>query len=200
MLLRTRHLGKVGKKRSASKNGHDTTKKKETIESTESEVFTMPPGKYYVGDLCYVLGGKAHGELCKMCFPESEGRRFATGIEGKHVLSDGRTVVSWQCPGGDGAYEDQNGRFYMVHSGWLGITLLEGLEGQWKHPCPVLDRAKETMMEFIERLGHIVEYDSEFHVKKDYFYGPGKKGAYRVAQMSFGDDVSFGAGSVRPIF
>jgi hypothetical protein len=111
-------LGKVGKKRSASKNGQDTTKKKETIESTESEVFTIPPGKYYVGDLCYVLGDKVHGELCKMCFPASEGT-FAKGIGGKTILADERTVVSWQCPDGAGAYENQKGRFYMVDSGWL---------------------------------------------------------------------------------
>ena len=169
--------------------------------TTENKLFTMPPGTYYVGDLCYVLGDKAHGELCKMCFPGSE-VQFTPGIEGKHVLSDGRTVVSWECPDGDGAYEDQNGRFYMVDSGWLGITLLEGLEAQWEHPCPGTF-PKETMMEFIERLGHIVEYDSKFHIKNvtvDYCEEPGKKGAYRVAHMSFGDKVSFGAGSARPIF
>ena len=56
MRLRTRHLGKVEKKRRTSKNGKGTLKKKGTIESTESEVFTMPPGKHYVGDLSYVLG------------------------------------------------------------------------------------------------------------------------------------------------
>ncbi|KAJ1479555.1 hypothetical protein T484DRAFT_1749072 [Baffinella frigidus] len=174
-------------------------------ESTESEVFTMPPGKYYVGDLCYVLGDKAHDELCKMCWPEgrfaSDGT-FAKGIHGKTILSDGRTVVSWECPYGDGAYEDQNGRFYMVDSGWLGITLLEGLEEQWEHPhpgtCP-----KETMMELIKRLGHIVECDSACIVKNvtvDYCEEPGKKGAYRVVHMSFGDKVSSRAGSGRPIF
>ena len=198
MRLRTRHSDKAEKKRRTSKNGQGTMKMKRT---TENKLFTMPPGTYYVGDLCYVLGDKAHGELCKMCFPGSEGK-FTPGIEGKHVLSDGRTVVSWKCPYGDGAYEDQNGRFYMVDSGWLGITLLEGLEEQWEHPhpgtCP-----KETMVEFIKRLGHIVEYDSAFNVKNvkvDYCEEPGKKGAYRVPHMSFGDKVSFGAGSGRPIF
>ncbi|KAJ1496097.1 hypothetical protein T484DRAFT_1740568 [Baffinella frigidus] len=162
-------------------------KKKGTIESTESEVFTMPLGKYYVGDLSYVPG-----------WPEG---RFASeeGIQGKTILSDGRTVVSWECPDGDGAYEDQNGRFYMVDSGWLGITLLEGLEAQWEHPPYPGTFPKETMMEFIERLGHIVEYDSKFHIK-NVTEGPGKKGAYRVAHMSFGDKVSFKAGSGRPIF
>jgi hypothetical protein len=92
----------------------------------------------------------------------------------------------------------------MAHtSGWLGITLLEGLEAQWEHPYPGTF-PKETMMEFIERLGHIVEYDSKFHIKNvtvDHFHeGPGKKGAYRVAHMSFCDKVSFGADSGRPIF
>jgi hypothetical protein len=154
--------------------------------TTESDVATMPPGKYYVGDPCYVLGDTAHGELCKMISPESEGM-FATGIEGKHVLSDGRTVVLWKCPEGDGVYKDQNGRFYMVDSGCLGITLLEGLEEQWEHPHPKIF-PKETFMDFIMRLGNIVEYDSEFHVNNVTV-----QGAYQVARMSFGKKVSIKA-------
>ena len=140
--------------------------------------FSMKAGKYYVGDLCYVLGNKAHGELCKKCFPEGN----STGIEGKSVLSDGRIVISFICPDGDGAYEDQNGLSYMVDSGWLGITLLEGLEGQWDPR----GTKKETMVEYIGRPGHIVDHDSEFNVKSVSVDG--------VVHMTFGDKVTIDTG------
>ena len=140
----------------------------------------MKAGKYYVGDPCYVLGDKAHKELCKMCFPTGN----TTGIEGKSVLSDGRIVVSFNCPHGDGVYGDQSGMSYMVDSGWLGITLLEGLEEQWKHPHTHMK--EETMTEYIGRLGHIVEYDSEFNVKR--------VSVDDEVNMTFGDKVTINTG------
>jgi len=143
----------------------------------------MKAGKYYVGDLCYVLGDKAHDELCKMCYPTGN----TTGIEGKRVLSDGRIVISFKCPYGDGVYGDQSGMSYMVDSGCLGITLLEGLEEQWENPNTHITHLKEeTMTEYIGRLGHIVEYDSEFNVKRVSVDGD--------VNMTFGDKVTINTG------
>ena len=150
----------------------------------ESEVVTMPPGTYYVGDLGYVLSEKAHAELCAACFPvASDGTQSNVTVEGKTFFSDGRTVVSYLCPDGDGEYQDQNGLFYSVDSGWLGITLLEGLEEQWEHEkhAGFQDHGvwvKETMMELIERMGQLIHYDTAFAVKNT------TDG--RAAHMSFG--------------
>jgi hypothetical protein len=144
---------------------------------TESKVVTMPPGTYYVGDLCNVLSERGQSDLCAACFPLAPDNTNVM-VEGKTILSDGRTVVSYKCPGGDGEYQDEDGFFYSVDSGWFGITLLDGLDEEWTHPHV---GSKETMIDLIESVGGIVHYDSAFNVKKT------TDG--RAAHMSFGYKV-----------
>jgi hypothetical protein len=158
------------------KKKNKANKVKRTKVTTEGEVFTMPPGRYYVGDPVYVLDDETYAELCKDYTKD-----------GKTILSDGRTVVSYHCPFGDGMYFDKNRKMYLVDSGCLGMTLLEGLEEQWEpdhanHPG-------ETFMKYILRVGNIVEYDSEFHVKNVTV----KYEHYKAVRMSFGKEISIKA-------
>ncbi len=45
---------------------------------------TMPAGKYYVGDLCYVMHD-VWDEVCDLMFPHDN-----SGVYGKFKLKDGR--------------------------------------------------------------------------------------------------------------
>jgi hypothetical protein len=70
---------------------------------------TMPPGRYWVGDLCYVLQDE-WGESCGK-------------PDGVHALPDGRRVAMFSTIHGDGTYFDEQGREYAVDSGSLGCIL-----------------------------------------------------------------------------
>lgn len=69
---------------------------------------TMPPGRYWVGDLCYVL----HDAWQVVPFED-----------GIHTLPDGRRIAKFNTIHGDGVYVDDQGREYMVDSGSLGCIL-----------------------------------------------------------------------------
>jgi hypothetical protein len=70
---------------------------------------TMPPGRYWVGDLCYVLQDEWGGSCGKP--------------DGVHALPDGRRVAMFSTIHGDGTYFDEQGREYAVDSGSLGCIL-----------------------------------------------------------------------------
>lgn len=70
---------------------------------------TMPAGRYWVGDLCYVLDGEDWSHI--------------HGGDGLYELGDGRHVASFSTIHGDGAYSDQLGNEYAVDSGTLGCIL-----------------------------------------------------------------------------
>jgi hypothetical protein len=78
---------------------------------------TMPAGRYYVGDLCYVMHD-VWDEVCDLMFP-NEGR----GVYGKFKLKDGREFAVWSTYYGDGCYRDGIGREYSVDAGVIGCIL-----------------------------------------------------------------------------
>ena len=69
----------------------------------------MPAGRYWVGDLCYVL----HDAW------ESVWRL----PDGAHALPDGRRIAVFSTIHGDGIYDDEQGREYAVDSGSIGCIL-----------------------------------------------------------------------------
>jgi len=87
----------------------------------------MPAGKYWVGDLCYVLDD-IWDECCSLFF---KGRTDHGCNEGEFQLSDGRRFVSINTAFGDGCYFDQDRRQYGVDAGLIGCILAKdvGLEG-----------------------------------------------------------------------
>jgi len=90
---------------------------------------TMPAGRYYVGDLCYVMHD-AWDEVCDLMFPNSYNGR---GVYDKLTLKDGRVFVVWSTAYGDGVYTDNVGREYSVDAGVIGCILYSGIrdENAW---------------------------------------------------------------------
>jgi hypothetical protein len=80
----------------------------------------MPPGTYYVGDLCYVM----HNEWDEFCELTTDGM---TCLEGEFQLADGRRFATFSTMYGDGEYYDQNGNAYPVDAGLIGCIRVEDL-------------------------------------------------------------------------
>lgn len=73
---------------------------------------TFPAGKYYIGDLCYVLDDELiDAAVC--------GRDDGFHTNGKHVLGYFSTAY------GDGCYRGTNGQSYGVDAGMIGIVPVE---------------------------------------------------------------------------
>jgi len=90
------------------------------------EAATMPPGRYYVGDLCYVIED-AWGEVCDFMFA-GKGNN-----EGQFTLKDGRTIVIYGTRYGDGTYESNLGTRHSVDAGVIGAMLESQCDKKYEH-------------------------------------------------------------------
>jgi hypothetical protein len=81
----------------------------------------MPAGKYYVGDLCYVLGDR-WDEFCSLTI---SGCRV---LSGQFTFKDGTTFWTHCTAYGDGTYTDQLGREYSVDAGLIGVVAIENID------------------------------------------------------------------------
>jgi hypothetical protein len=104
----------------------------------------MPAGKYYVGDLCYVID-KEWSEVCELTL-DKRGR----SIEGTHTLKDGRKFAMFGTAYGDGYYRDQEGQGYSVDSGTIGCMKVE-----------------DITEEIDPTLGHVIDFPNDFYVKNN---------------------------------
>ena len=80
----------------------------------------MKAGKYYVGDLCYVMHPQ-WDEVCELLFA---GRTDHGCNEGVFKLANGVEFAMFNTAYGDGTYEDREGRMYPVDSGSIGCILV----------------------------------------------------------------------------
>lgn len=116
---------------------------------------TMPAGRYYVGDLCYVLDNK-WDEVCSLTIAGNQAN------EGKYTLSDGTDFVMFHTAYGDGAYNGNDGFVYAVDSGTIGMVSVDALGSK-------ADDAKAA------KLGNIVEFTGgDFlceNIKGDMYFG-----------------------------
>lgn len=110
---------------------------------------TMPAGKYYIGDLCYVMHPEWN-EVCDLFFPPGE---MGRGVEGEFTLKDGRRFASFGTAYGDGTYRSNIGTNHSVDSGSIGCICMEDI--------------RDNTYDNIERLGAIVEFDQPFEVSAD---------------------------------
>jgi hypothetical protein len=79
-----------------------------------NERVTLPAGKYYVGDLCYVLHD-IWKEYCEL-------REDNIRNPGEHLVVQGREIVNFNTAYGDGSYQDHAGDFeFWVDSGTIGV-------------------------------------------------------------------------------
>ena len=61
---------------------------------------SMPAGKYYIGDLCYVMSDAEWEEFCSITI---DGHNV---IDGEFQLKDGRRFATYGTAFGDGVYSD----------------------------------------------------------------------------------------------
>lgn len=81
----------------------------------------MQAGKYYVGDLCYVMTDAEWDQFCKITI---NGHRC---LDGEFEMPDGRKFASYGTRYGDGLYADQFGNRYGVDAGLIGCIRVEDI-------------------------------------------------------------------------
>jgi len=108
---------------------------------------TMPAGKYYIGDLCYVMHPE-WDECCELFFPA--GGHPPRGMEGEFTLKDGRRFASFSTAHGDGTYHANIGTEHLVDSGSIGCIRIEDI--------------RDDQYDDFEELGAVVEFDQPFEV------------------------------------
>lgn len=135
---------------------------------------TMPAGKYYVGDLCYVM----HEEWDEVCSLFFAGRTDHGCNQGEFNLKDGRRFVSYNTAWGDGTYCDQFGNRYGVDAGLIGCIRVEDIDMEcgenFLRGGNIIDFPKDFNAYYHEGkiyIGHlIVDTDPEFVEEEDYEY------------------------------
>lgn len=102
----------------------------------------MQAGKYWVGDLCYVMG-QDWDEVCSLTIVDHECK------QGKFKLADGTEFALLNTAFGDGTYFDQFGKKYSVDAGLIGCIRSEDI--------------KEIDV-YSGKLGNEVEFERDFQV------------------------------------
>ena len=106
----------------------------------------MPPGEYYIGDLCYVLSD-SWTDVCDL---------FLTSgsiLDGEMKFRNFEFAI-YSTEYGDGCYRDQNDNVYSVHSGTLG--------------CVALQNCEVSKEEILKRgFGHIVTFNQFFRTGRN---------------------------------
>ena len=109
---------------------------------------TMPAGRYYIGDLCYVM----HPEWDEFCTLTIKDHQC---LDGEFTLADGRRFASFGTAYGDGTYRSNIGTEHCVDAGLIGCIRVEDIN----------DTTYDA--ERIQELGAIVEFTEPFEVSED---------------------------------
>jgi len=80
----------------------------------------MPAGRYYIGDLCYVL----HDRWDEFCALTCSGHSV---LDGEFNLADGTRFATFTTQYGDGTYQDEQGTEYPVDAGLIGCIRVEDI-------------------------------------------------------------------------
>ena len=118
----------------------------------------MPAGKYWIGDLCYVIRDEMWDFVCSNI-------EWSDGTNRELVLPDGVRIALYGTQWGDGGYDDNVGNSYGVDSGTIGIMPYDEV---------IQRRVDETYGHYSE-VGHVHEFKTAFNTS-----------AYR-GMISFGD-------------
>lgn len=106
----------------------------------DGQPITLPAGKYWIGDPCYVLAVDNHELWCEL-LEQSD-------FFNKPCEYLGRLIYAFSTEYGDGEYEDQYGNQYGVDAGMIGIV-----------PVEVLKDA--------DKYGTIHEFDKPFYIWRE---------------------------------
>jgi hypothetical protein len=123
----------------------------------------MKAGKFYIGDLCYVMHNEWE-EACNLMFDPMNG---AHG-EGIFKLKDGREFAIFGTAHGDGSYLDQNGREYAVDSGSIGCILADSLTEEIRYD---LANVVEIKNDFTPYSNNGTLYFGDVKIETDWFEG-----------------------------
>lgn len=106
----------------------------------------MPAGKYYIGDLCYVMD---NDEWSQVCARTIQGEKI---VDGEFELDDGRKFAIYSTRWGDGCYYDEFGHSYPVDAGSIGCILMSDI--------------KANKYDNLLDLGAILEFDEDFETSE----------------------------------
>ena len=101
----------------------------------------MKAGKYYVGDLCYVLHDR-WDEFCALTINNHN------VLDGEFNLKDGTRFATFTTKYGDGNYFDQEGKSYDVDAGLIGCVALEDINFDDKSNFVAGGRVVEFVKDF----------------------------------------------------
>lgn len=107
-------------------------------------VTTLPPGRYFIGDPCYVIVDEDWPSFCDVSF-DANGPGKGDGV----LEFDGHLMLAGGTAFGDGEFMDQQCNVYGVDAGMLGIIP----EALWD-PKIVVDE--------LYRLGNVVTITEPF--------------------------------------
>lgn len=103
---------------------------------------SMPAGRYYIGDLCYVMNDDEWDDFCKITIRGHE------CLDGEFEMPDGRRFATYGTKWGDGTYSDNYGNSYSVDAGLIGCIRVEDIRA---------DKYSD-----IDRLGCMHEFTTDF--------------------------------------
>ena len=109
---------------------------------------TMPAGKYYIGDLCYVM----HDEWSEFCDLTIKGEQC---LDGEFQLKDGRRFATLRTAWGDGTYRSSINTLHSVDAGLIGCISIYDIRDQTYD------------LERLQQLGAIVDFEAPFEVESD---------------------------------
>lgn len=133
----------------------------------------LRPGKYWVGDLCYVMHPQ-WDEVCKLMFATN-----GNGVlNGEFNLANGVRFAQHSTAYGDGTYYDEQGRAYPVDAGLIGCIRVEDIqddsESKWLEGGNVVDFDKPFEITYnngVIKIGHIeIDTDPEYNNEEDEDY------------------------------
>ena len=132
----------------------------------------LPAGKYYVGDLCYVM----HEEWDEVCGLLFKGRTDNGCNQGEFMLKDGRRFACYNTRWGDGLYFDEARNQYPVDAGCIGCILVSDISPGENNDVSSgtvhdIDRDFNTSTEEgVLTFGHIVintDYDDGYDLEEE---------------------------------
>lgn len=105
----------------------------------------FPPGKYYIGDLCYVINDKLWDRFCEMTTVGYD------VLDGYFKWED-KFLWTHSTAYGDGGYFDNHGKEYCVDAGLIGVLPFDLIS---KH------------LNGVAHLGNVVEFAKPFTCEYD---------------------------------
>ena len=125
----------------------------------------MPAGRYYVGDLCYVM----HDRWDEACNVTLHG---GIVLNGTFNLPDGKRFAMFSTQWGDGSYSGNDGNNYCVDSGSIGCILLSDITD------------KEHKHSIESKLGHVHDFAEPFRVSEN-------EGVIKIGHIHIDTDPQF---------